>query len=92
MAKSRTAPLDFEKAMAELEALVASLERGDLPLEESLKAFERGVSLTRQCQQALAAAEQKVEMLLGKGESASLVPFEGPDGAPDSDPDLSEED
>jgi exodeoxyribonuclease VII small subunit len=92
MAKSRTAPLDFEKAMAELEALVASLERGDLPLEESLKAFERGVSLTRQCQQALAAAEQKVEMLLGKGEAGSLVPFAGPDSAPDSDPDLSEED
>jgi exodeoxyribonuclease VII small subunit len=90
MAKSRTVALDFEKAMAELEALVASLERGDLPLEESLKAFERGVSLTRQCQQALAEAEQKVEMLLGKGETASLVPFEG--GAADSDPDLSEED
>ena len=50
------------------------------------------MSLTRQCQQALAAAEQKVEMLLGKGESASLVPFEGADSAPDSDPDLSEED
>jgi exodeoxyribonuclease VII small subunit len=90
MAKPRIA-LDFEKAMAELEALVASLERGDLPLEESLKAFERGVSLTRQCQQALEAAEQKVEMLLGKGESASLVPFES-DSARDSDPDPSEED
>jgi len=91
MAKSRTAPLDFEKAMAELEALVASLERGDLPLEESLKAFERGVSLTRQCQQALSAAEQKVEMLLGKGESASLTPFEGPEADPDSDPDSGED-
>ena len=46
--------------MAELEALVERLERGDLPLEESLKQFERGVVLARACQTALKAAEQKV--------------------------------
>jgi exodeoxyribonuclease VII small subunit len=55
---------DFEKSMAELEALVERLERGDLSLEESLKQFERGVILARSCQTALKAAEQKVEILL----------------------------
>ena len=46
--------------MAELEAIVERLEHGDLPLEESLKQFERGVELTRTCQAALKQAEQKV--------------------------------
>jgi exodeoxyribonuclease VII small subunit len=50
--------------MRELEALVERLERGDLPLEEALKQFERGVALTKSCQAALKAAEQKVEILL----------------------------
>ncbi len=62
MAKKRTP--EFEKALAELEALVERLEQGDLSLEESLRAFERGIQLTRSCQQALAEAEQKVEQLL----------------------------
>jgi exodeoxyribonuclease VII small subunit len=55
---------DFEQSMAELEALVERLERGDLSLEESLKQFERGVVLARSCQSALKAAEQKVQILL----------------------------
>ena len=50
--------------MRDLEELVERLERGDLPLEESLAAFERGVMLTRACQTALKEAEQKVEILL----------------------------
>ena len=60
------APLDFESAMRDLEELVDRLEQGDLPLEESLAAFERGVLLTRACQTALKEAEQKVEILLKK--------------------------
>jgi len=64
LAKKRTP--EFEKALAELEALVEKLEQGDLSLEESLKAFERGIQLTRTCQQALAEAEQKVEQLLAE--------------------------
>ena len=57
--------------MRELEELVERLEQGDLSLEESLAAFERGVTLTRACQTALKEAEQKVEILLKKaGESA----------------------
>jgi len=55
---------DFETAMRDLEELVERLEHGDLPLEESLAAFERGVMLTRACQSALKEAEQKVEILL----------------------------
>lgn len=56
-------PARFDEALAELEGLVEHLEQGDLSLEESLTQFERGVSLARQCRDALAAAEQKVQML-----------------------------
>ncbi len=71
---------DFEKTLEELEAIVARLEAGELPLEESVKAFERGVALTRSCQKALEAAEQKVEKLLS--EAGAPVPFE-PDAQAD---------
>ncbi|HUH37804.1 MAG TPA: exodeoxyribonuclease VII small subunit [Spongiibacteraceae bacterium] len=56
--------LDFEASLAELDALVKAMESGDLSLEQSLAAFEQGVRLTRECQQALASAEQKVQLLL----------------------------
>ena len=62
--------------MQELESLVESLEQGDQPLEESLQAFERGVALTRVCQQALDEAEQKVKILSGETDDAELTPFE----------------
>jgi exodeoxyribonuclease VII small subunit len=65
-AEKGAAPVDFEAAMRDLEAIVERLEQGDLPLEESLAAFERGVILTRTCQTALKEAEQKVEILLKK--------------------------
>jgi len=55
---------DFEAALEELENLVELMEAGDISLEESLKHFERGIALTRQCQQALQQAEQKVRILL----------------------------
>ncbi len=58
---------DFEAALEELERLVGRLEKGDLPLEESLKEFERGVALTRSCQQELKNAEQKVRKLTEDG-------------------------
>lgn len=57
---------DFERSLAELEQIVERLEQGDLTLEESLRQFERGVQLTRQCQTALKDAEHKVEILLRK--------------------------
>ncbi|HWZ61383.1 MAG TPA: exodeoxyribonuclease VII small subunit [Steroidobacteraceae bacterium] len=67
---------EFEQALAELEGLVERLERGDLPLDEALKAFERGVVLTRQCQTSLQAAQQKVEILLKRSGQAQVAPFE----------------
>lgn len=67
---------DFEQALAALEQLVAELESGALPLEQALASFERGVALTRQCQAALRAAEQKVEILARDTVDAGLEPFE----------------
>ena len=67
--------IDFEKSLAELEQLVETMEKGDLTLEESLKQFERGVSLTRACQKALAHAEQKVKLLIRNSESGELAEF-----------------
>lgn len=69
-------PVDFETAMRDLEEIVARLEQGDLALEESLAAFERGVMLTRTCQVALKEAEQKVEILLKKAGESVPEPFE----------------
>jgi exodeoxyribonuclease VII small subunit len=68
--------LDFEAAMRDLEELVDRLEQGDLPLEESLSAFERGVMLTRSCQTALKEAEQKVEILLKKAGEPAIEDFD----------------
>ena len=62
--KSSASIADFEKSLDELEKLVHDLEQGDLSLEQSLTAFERGVKLTRECQQALKTAEQRVEQLV----------------------------
>jgi exodeoxyribonuclease VII small subunit len=66
---------DFERALAELEGLVARLESGELPLDEALQTFERGVILTRHCQSALKAAQQKVEILLKRSGEAGVEPF-----------------
>ena len=54
----------FEDAVKELEGIVQKMERGDLRLEDSLKLFERGMALTRQCRQSLDSAELKVKNLL----------------------------
>jgi exodeoxyribonuclease VII small subunit len=72
--KSRT--VDFEQALGELEALVERLEHGELPLEDALRQFERGVELARHCQAALKQAEQKVEILLQKSPDAVPEPFD----------------
>jgi exodeoxyribonuclease VII small subunit len=75
LAKKNPPPVDFESALKELEALVEKMEQGDIPLEESLQHFERGIQLTRQCQQSLQAAEQKVQILLEKGNTTETKPF-----------------
>jgi exodeoxyribonuclease VII small subunit len=66
---------DFEQSLADLEQLVTAMEAGTMSLEESLKAFEQGVKLTRECQQALQDAEQKVDLLLQQGTDLTLQPF-----------------
>lgn len=66
--ENETTP-DFEASLEQLEALVNAMEDGELSLEESLEAFEKGIRLTRECQQALQKAEQKVQYLLGEEEA-----------------------
>lgn len=66
----------FEQTLVQLEALVEQLESGDLPLDDALRTFEQGVRLTRECQAALSAAQQKVQLLLQRGESAVLEEFD----------------
>jgi exodeoxyribonuclease VII small subunit len=75
MAKSKKAP-DFEQALEQLEELVEDMENGELSLEESLKAFEQGIKLTRDCQSALSQAEQKVQLLQEQNGELSTVDFE----------------
>ena len=62
----------FEDALSELEGLVQRLEKGELPLEESIAAFERGMALVRQLGERLTQVEQRVEVLL-RSESGKLL-------------------
>ena len=79
VAKKATKKIPFEKAMSELEDIVTKLEEGEISLEDSLKNFERGIELTRNCQNALEEAEQKVQILTqSKGESV-LADFDPED-------------
>lgn len=79
MAKKTPQEPDFETALQELETLVEKMEQGELSLEESLSHFERGVKLSRTCQQALKAAEQKVEILMQKNAREEIIPFDSED-------------
>ncbi|MFE8072752.1 exodeoxyribonuclease VII small subunit [Marinobacteraceae bacterium S3BR75-40.1] len=74
---------DFETSLEELESLVRKLEQGELSLEDSLAAFEKGVRLTRSCQQALKSAEQRVQKVVEQENGEfDVTPFkdEGADG------------
>jgi exodeoxyribonuclease VII small subunit len=74
---SDSAPIaEFERSLDELEQLVQRLEKGDLSLDDSLKAFERGVSLYRTCQSALDQAELKVKLLLDPLQPDAAQPFD----------------
>lgn len=66
---------ELEQALEELETVVEQLEHGEMSLEDSLKAFEQGVRLTRQCQAILAAAEQKVQLLIEQNGELRAEPF-----------------
>lgn len=67
---------EFEHSLDELEALVGRMEKGEMCLDESLTAFERGVSLYRQCQGALEQAELRVRQLLDPNDPQSAVAFD----------------
>lgn len=73
---AKKSPPNFEQALEELERIVERMEQGEITLEESLKSFERGILLTRTCQQALQDAEQKVQKLVEKGGTTRLEPLE----------------
>jgi len=66
----------FESSLNELNQIVEKMEQDDLELEESLKLFERGITLTRQCQKALQEAEQKVHILLEKEGQLKLAEYQ----------------
>jgi len=65
----------FEQSLGELEALVARMEGGELSLDESLRAFERGIALYRSCQATLEQAEARVKLLLDPEHPESAQPF-----------------
>jgi exodeoxyribonuclease VII small subunit len=73
--KSANLP-DFEAALAELEKIVEKMESGEQTLEEALQSFQRGVELTRQCQQGLKNAEQRVEKLIQEGGEFKTEPLD----------------
>ncbi|MEM9102355.1 MAG: exodeoxyribonuclease VII small subunit [Pseudomonadota bacterium] len=62
-----TKAIDFEKALNQLESTVAEMEKGELTLEQSLQAFEKGVNLVNQCQTVLSETERKIEILTAEG-------------------------
>ena len=67
----------FEQALAELEQIVKQLEDGDLDLEESLKLFEEGVRLSRECRERLTTAERRIEVLMKEADgSLGLTPIQ----------------
>ena len=68
--------VNFEKALKDLEKIVEDLESGDLSLEESLKSFEKGIKLTRQCQGELEKAELKVQKLVEENGELKTKPLD----------------
>lgn len=67
---------NFEKNLEELEKIVELMEAGDITLEDALQHFERGVKLTRACQDALKNAEQRVNILMENNENSTLQDFD----------------
>jgi exodeoxyribonuclease VII small subunit len=80
MTKTADTPASFESALSELEAIVARMEGGQLPLKESLAAYERGARLLQYCQAALRDAQQQVE-ILEKGVLKGFAPENADDAS-----------
>ena len=75
MPRKKTGAFNFETAVEGLETIVEQMEEGDLSLEQAMVEFEKGVKITRECQQALQQAEQKVKLLIEKQGEFELVDF-----------------
>ncbi|MCF7222681.1 exodeoxyribonuclease VII small subunit [Marilutibacter chinensis] len=85
-AAAETSPVaDFEQSLDALEQLVEKMEQGDMSLEDSLAAYERGVGLYRRCQVALEQAELRVRLLTDPQDPASARPFDASDSARSDD-------
>ncbi len=78
MSETAVAEMSFEAAMAELEKVVGQLERGDVPLEDSIKLYERGAELKAHCAAKLKEAEEKIAVITldGDGNAAGLKPLD----------------
>ena len=72
---SKKTDINFEKALEELEGIVEDLESGDLSLENSLKSFEKGIKLARQCQEQLSKAELQVQKLIEENGELKTAPL-----------------
>jgi exodeoxyribonuclease VII small subunit len=78
MSDKPVAEMSFEEAMSELEKVVSSLERGEVPLEDSIKLYERGAALKAHCEAKLKTAEEKVaQITLDGGQPTGTKPAEG---------------
>jgi exodeoxyribonuclease VII small subunit len=79
MSETAVSEMTFEQAMAELERVVGQLERGDVPLEDSIKLYERGAALKKRCEEKLKDAEEKVAAITldSDGKPAGTKPVEG---------------
>lgn len=76
MASKKPENLSFDEAMSELEQVVVELESGEIPLEQALKRFERGIALARTTRDKLDQAEQQVKILLSQDDQAALSAFD----------------
>ena len=75
MPEDNSSSLNFEASLQELERIVKELEKGDLPLEQSLQLFENGTRLSAECKRQLEEAESRVEILIKRGGQIIPVPF-----------------
>jgi exodeoxyribonuclease VII small subunit len=73
MKNNETQSRSFEASLEALEEIVRKLERGDLPLEESLELFEQGIRLSRECQERLSQAERRIEVLMRDSQGRPVV-------------------
>jgi exodeoxyribonuclease VII small subunit len=79
MAKKQDKEVSFEETLKQLETIVAQLENGDLPLDEALNEFEKGIKLAKAGQKQLQQAEQRIQILLSENSDAELSEFSNDD-------------